>query len=63
MSLETIEVSPPMLDLIRRRTAWIARDFVNFERSLKTALANAYIAGMNDAIDVLQQSRDIPNGQ
>lgn len=52
-ALETVVVTPQMRDMIRRRTDWIVRDFVYFERSLKTALANAYIAGMNDAIDVL----------
>ena len=51
--LETIEVSREMRDLIKRRTGWIARDFVNFQRSLQTALANAYIAGMNDALDTM----------
>lgn len=52
-SLEIIEVSNSMRDLIHRRTKWIGKDFVNFNRSLETALANAYVAGMNDAIDVL----------
>lgn len=47
---------PAMRDLIRRRTAWIIRDMVGYERSLQTALANAYLAGMNDAIDVLGAS-------
>lgn len=50
---ETVAVSPEMRDLIRRRTAWIEREFISFERSLRHALATAYIAGMNDAIDVL----------
>ena len=53
---ETVEVSPAMRDLIRRRTAWIEREFVSYERSLRHALATAYIAGMNDAIDVLSTS-------
>jgi hypothetical protein len=55
-ALESIEVTPAMRDLIKRRTDWIVRDYANFDRPLRVALANAYIAGMNDAIDVLQVS-------
>jgi hypothetical protein len=32
--LETVEVTPAMRDLIKRRTDWIARDFVNFQRGV-----------------------------
>lgn len=66
--LEIVPVTPAMRDLIMRRTAWIERDFVSFERSLRHALATAYLAGMNDAIDVMhatstsasKKSPDIP---
>lgn len=55
-ALETVSVTPAMRDLIRRRTVWIERDFLFMERTLRTALANAYIAGMNDALDVVSRS-------
>jgi len=58
MKLKRITVTPGMRDMIRRRTDWIAHDFLSFDRSLKTALANAYLAGMNDAIDVLEPAPD-----
>jgi hypothetical protein len=54
--LESIEATRAMRDLIKRRTDWIALDFINFQRSFQTALANAYIAGMNDALDTMARS-------
>ena len=56
-SLEPIEVSAAMCALICRRTNWIARDFIGYQRSLQMALANAYIAGMNDAVDTLYRKQ------
>jgi len=54
MELERIKLPWPLREMIARRTEWIARDFLWFDRPLRVALANAYLAGMIDAIDVLQ---------
>lgn len=54
VELESIEVSGQMLELIRRRTAWIIRACISFDWAIRDALANAYLAGMNDCIDTFE---------
>ena len=53
VDLESIEITAAMRDLIRRRTDWIVHDYAAFDRSLRASVANAYIAGMNDALDTM----------
>jgi hypothetical protein len=60
VELESVDyLTPAMTDLILRRTEWIIRDFIGFDRSLKLALANAYLAGVNDALDLMGMSDSV----
>lgn len=61
IELEEVEVSGQMLNLIRRRTEWIIRACVSFNWSIRDALANAYLAGMNDCADTFEaRGRSLP---
>ena len=51
--LEEVRLTPEQNDLILRRISWILRDYIAFDRSLRNALKNAYIAGLNDAAQVI----------
>lgn len=47
---EPLTLSPTLEDFVKRRSA----PHVNSYQSLQTIAANAYIQGMNDAMDALQ---------
>lgn len=53
--MERIDVPEPLFDLARRRTAFAAELAVHFDRPLREALASAWLQGLSDAIDVLQE--------
>jgi len=61
VELESVDVSRQMLELIYRRTAWIIRACISFNWSIRDALANAYLAGMNDCVDTFDaRGRSLP---
>ena len=62
MSYQAISVPPEMLTLIQRRTERIAREFISFDHSLRHALTSAYITGMVDAVDVIDNAKESYHG-
>ncbi len=51
--VEAFNVPPGVVDLARRRTEFLLNRIVNWDMPIKQALANSYVQGMNDAMDVL----------
>ncbi len=49
MNKEPLDISPKLLDFIRRRS----RPFIEPHKSLEVIVASAYIQGMNDALDAI----------
>jgi len=52
--LEPVEFSQSLIDFIHRRS----RPFINSYQSLETMVGNAYVQGMNDAMEVLMARRE-----
>lgn len=55
---EPIEVTKGQREFVRRRVAWVLKDFIAFRLSLDAALARSYTQGMSDAVEVMLESVD-----
>lgn len=53
IQVEEVEVPPAMRELCQRRTEWVIRDYVAFDRPIRHAMMQAYLQGISDAADAL----------
>lgn len=59
MNSHNVEVPAPMIDLAERRTEFLFRHIQYSPTPMRTILASAYIQGMNDMFNSLENAKMI----